>query len=61
MKKTWVYSPKPAQLDRFTKYMLKEKVQKFIDSFKRLSKKVNRIEVRAGRIYLYYLAKTFIF
>ena len=60
MKKTWVYSPKPAQLDRFTKDVLKEKVQKFIDSSKPLSQKVNRIEVRAGRIYIYYLVEPFI-
>jgi len=60
MKKTWVYSPIPAQLDQFSKDMLKEKVQRFIDSSERLSNKVNRIEVRAGRIYLYYLVEQFI-
>lgn len=55
MKKTWVYRPKPAQLDRFTKDMLKEKVQKFVDSSKRLSQKINRIEIKAGRIYIYWV------
>ena len=47
-KKTWVYSPKPTQLDRFSKDILREKVQRFIDSSERLSNKVNRIEVRGG-------------
>jgi hypothetical protein len=60
MKRTWVYSPKPAQLDRFTKDMLKDKVQKFIESSERLSQKVNRIEIKAGRIYLYHLVEPFI-
>ncbi len=60
MKRTWVYSPKPAQLERFTKDILKDKVQRFIDSSERLSNKVNRIEVRAGRIYLYYLVEPFV-
>lgn len=39
MKKMWVHSPKPAQLDRFTKGMIKEKVQKFINSPERHSQK----------------------
>jgi hypothetical protein len=58
--KTWVYSPKPAQLDRFTKDILRVSIQKFIDSSKRLSQKVNRIEIKAGRIYLYHLVEPFI-
>lgn len=58
--KTWVCSPKPPQLDRFAKDILKEKVQKFINSSKRLSQKVNRIQIRAGRIYLHYLVEPFI-
>jgi hypothetical protein len=60
MKKTWVFSPKPTRLDRITKDLLQEKVQKFIDSSRGLSRKVNRIEIRAGRVYLYHLVEPFI-
>ncbi|MFQ6094115.1 MAG: hypothetical protein ACE5OR_15840 [bacterium] len=60
MKKTWVHSPKPVQLDRFTKDVLLIRVKEFVASSERLTQVVNRIAIRAGRIYLYHLVKAFI-
>jgi len=56
----WVYSPKSVQLDQFTRSTLLIQVKKFVASSEKLSKAVNRIAVRAGRIYLYHLVKPFI-
>ena len=53
----WVYNPSPAKLNNYEKAALKEKVQDFIKKSEKLSKAVNRIEVKAGRIYLYQLVE----
>lgn len=59
-KKTWVYSPKPVKLDGFIKDRLLIRVKEFIASSKQLIQIVNRIAIRAGRIYLYHLVEAFI-
>ncbi|HAB51965.1 MAG TPA: hypothetical protein DCE80_07325 [Ignavibacteriales bacterium] len=53
----WVYNPSPAKLNNYEKAALKEKVQDFIKKSEKLSKAVNRVEVKAGRIYLYQLVE----
>lgn len=59
-KKIWVYSPKPVQLDWFTKDVLLTRVKEFIASSKWLTQMVSRISIRAGRIYIYHLVEAFI-
>lgn len=54
------FSFKPVQLDRFAKDMLMRRVKEFIASSERLSRIVNRVAVRAGRIYLYHLVEPFL-
>ena len=53
----WVYNPSPAKLNNYEKAALKEKVQDFIEKSEKLSKAVNRVEVKAGRIYLHQLVE----
>ena len=57
--KVWVYNPKPAKLNDYKKAALKEDVQDFIKKSEKLSKAVNRVEVKAGRIYLHHLVEKF--
>ena len=52
--KVWVYNPKPAKLNDYKKAALKEDVQDFIKKSEKLSKAVNQVEVKAGRIYLHH-------
>ena len=52
--KVWVYNPKPAKLNDYKKAALKEDVQDFIKKSEKLYKAVNRVEVKAGRIYLHH-------
>jgi len=58
-KKVWMYSPKPKKLNDAEKLHLKRKVQEFIQNSKKLSVTINRVEIRAGRIYLYHLVEQF--
>ena len=55
----WVYNPSPAKLNNYEKAALKEKVQDFIEKSEKLSKAVNRVEVKADRIYLHQLVEQF--
>jgi hypothetical protein len=55
----WVYDPKPAVLKQREKEELSKKVSDFVASSKRLSEIVNRINIRAGRVYLYQLVEQF--
>jgi len=55
--KVWVYNPKPAKLNDYKKAALKEDVQDFIKKSEKLYKAVNRVEVKAGRIYLHQLVE----
>lgn len=58
-KNVWGYSPTPAKLSRYEKAILKEKIQDFIKKSEKLSKIINRTDVKAGRIYLYHLVEQF--
>jgi len=51
--------PTPKKLTDYEKSDLKEKVQEFVQKSEKLSKKVNRFEIRAGMIYLYHLVEQF--
>lgn len=55
----WVYCPQPAKLNEYEKRSYKDKTLDFIKKSDRLSKIVNRVEVKAGRIYLYQLVEQF--
>jgi hypothetical protein len=56
----WVYNPKPAKLNDFSKARFQKLVNDFISESKRLKNDVNRIEIKAGRIYLYHMVEQFI-
>ena len=58
-KKVWMYSPNPKKLNDSEKLHLKSKVQEFVQNSEKLSKTVNRVEIRGGRIYLYHLVEQF--
>lgn len=58
-KKIWMYHPVPQKLKDTEKLLLKSKIMEFIQTSEKLSKTINRIEIRAGRIYLYYLVEQF--
>ncbi len=58
--KVWVkIPPKPIKLDPRDKILIMNDVKKFISNSKKLSNRINRIDIRGGRIYLYYLYKPF--
>jgi len=50
---------KPKKLDRFQKAKISSEVEDFIKKSEKLSKSVNRIAVKAGRVYLYQLVEQF--
>lgn len=56
----WVYNLKPAKLPQTAKNRLLKIVNDFVASSERLSKEVNRVDIRAGRIYLFHLVEQFI-
>lgn len=56
-KKVWMYHPPPKKLNDTEKSILKSKVMEFIRTSKKLSKIINRVDIRAGRIYLYHLVE----
>jgi len=51
----WVYSPKPAKLNQYDKDVITNKASEFIKNSLKLNKVVHRIQIKAGRLYLYYL------
>lgn len=53
----WIYDPKPVKLDPYKKNIVRERVEKFISSSERLSKIVNRVDIRGGRVYMYHLVE----
>ena len=54
----WVKSaPVPVKLTNIKKMLLKTEVQSFIENSPKLSKAINRFEVKAGRIYFYHLVE----
>lgn len=59
-KAVWMYNPKPTKLTQNGKELLLKRVNDFVASSERLSEEVKRIDVRAGRIYLFHLVEQFI-
>ncbi len=59
-KTTWAYNPKPVKLDEFSRNVLLSRTKKFVASSKQLEPIVNRVVIRAGRIYVYHLVEAFI-
>lgn len=59
MKGSWVYEPKPVKLEKQDKEALLWRVNKVINTSDKLKKAVNRIDVKAGRVYLYHLVEQF--
>ncbi|NME97987.1 hypothetical protein [Aneurinibacillus aneurinilyticus] len=59
MNKRWASNYKPAKLSESDKMRLRSVVSKFIESSSRLREIVHRIEIKAGRIYLYRLHEQF--
>lgn len=51
--------PKPKKLNEFQKAGIISEVDKFIKKSEKLSKRINRIQIRGGRVYLYYLEEQF--
>jgi len=51
----WVYSPKPAKLNKYDKDLIINRVSNIIKGSSRLNKVVHRIQIKAGRLYLYHL------
>ncbi len=50
---------KPKKLDRYQKMKISDEVKVFVKKSEKLSKSVNRIDVKAGRVYLYHLFEQF--
>lgn len=59
LKKTWVYDPKPVKLEKSDREILLKHVHEYINVTYKLKKAVKRIDIRAGRIYLYYFVEQF--
>jgi hypothetical protein len=55
----WVYSPKPAKLTQYHKDLITNKVSEIIKSSSKLNKVVHRIQIKAGRLYLYHLSEQY--
>lgn len=55
----WVYSPKPAKLTKYEKEDIRKKVIQFVENSTKLKEKVSRIDLKAGRVYLYELVEQF--
>lgn len=59
MNKRWLSNPKPAKLSASDKTRLEAVVNQFIAASSELSEIVHRVEIKAGRIYLYRLHEQF--
>lgn len=56
---TWIYNPKPVKLNDAQRDILIQKSNSFVQSSERLKNIVNRISIKAGRIYLHHLVEQF--
>ena len=57
-KNVWVQgNPKPLKLDNLKKMLLIKEVESFIENSQKLSKSINRFELRAGRVYFFQLVE----
>ena len=59
-KRVWTLSNKPIKCDSSKKTYLLKRVNTFIETTQKLSNIINRVYIRGGRIYLYYLTIPFI-
>ncbi|CAM4410711.1 hypothetical protein L1N85_21440 [Paenibacillus alkaliterrae] len=59
MNKRWSSNPKPVKLGALDKTRLEAVVKQYIEASSELSEVINRIEIKAGRIYLYRLHEQF--
>ena len=59
MNRTWQYSPKPVKMGVRDKEKISAKLQQFIDESGKIRQRVNRFEVKAGRVYLFHLVEQF--
>jgi hypothetical protein len=60
IERRWVYDPKPAKLTQSVKDELRTNVRDLVTSHPRLKSEVSRIDIRAGRIYLFHLVEQYI-
>jgi hypothetical protein len=59
-KSVWVKgNPKPQKLDNYKKMTMLKEVESFIKDSQKLSKSINRFELKAGRVYFYQLVEQF--
>ena len=52
-------SPKPESLNESKKQVLRQEIEMFITNSPKLSKIINRFEIKGGRIYFYYLVEQY--
>ncbi len=52
-KQTWVYDPKPVKFTKEDKISILNELQNILTTQAEIKKKMNRIEIRAGRLYFY--------
>lgn len=55
----WVYNPKPAKLNQADKNLITNKVSEIIKNSSKLNRVVHRIQIKAGRLYLYHLSEQY--
>lgn len=59
-KNVWVKgNPKPQKLDNSKKMAMIKEVESFIENSPKLSKSINRFEIKAGRVYFFQLVEQF--
>ena len=59
-KNVWIQgNPKPQKLDNSKKMKMIKEVESFIENSQKLSKSINRFELRAGRVYFFQLVEQF--
>ena len=59
-KNVWIKgNPKPQKLDNLKKKKMIKEVESFIENSQKLSKSINRFELRAGRVYFFQLVEQF--
>jgi len=55
----WVYNPKPAKLNKYQKDLITDKVSEIIKNSSKFNTIVHRIQIRAGRLYIYHLCEQY--
>ncbi len=52
-------NPMPQKLDNLKKITITKEVESFIENSQKLSKSINRFDIRAGRVYFFQLVEQF--